>query len=234
MGEARLIFIEGMTGAGKSTTAGAIERWYEEHSAPVRRYHEMDDDNPIRTKGVDAMRSNHPQAKRLSDVGEDGFALDPSAYGVGQWGALARGILGGESTVILESRYVQNSVQPRYIGGAPKEKVLEGFARIHAETAVAQPLFIYLRPTDIRAHLRRTLDERSEDWGRWLSATFSDSGWARSRSISGDDALFRFYEDWEVLAEQLFAEHTGPKIWLDDPQVSWDHSMEQIFAFLER
>jgi len=67
MAEPKLFFVEGMTGAETSTTAGNIERFLDARGESVRRYHEMDDDNPIRTKGVDAMRSDHPQAGRLPD-----------------------------------------------------------------------------------------------------------------------------------------------------------------------
>ena len=81
MAKSKLIFVEGMTGAGKSTTAGNIEKWLTARGDRVRRYHEMDDDNPIRTKGVDAMRSNHPQVGRMTDVGVDGFALELLQHG---------------------------------------------------------------------------------------------------------------------------------------------------------
>ena len=107
-------------------------------------------------------------------------------------------------------------------------KVYEGFAHVHRRVAPARPLLIYLRPQDVRSHLRRTLEERDEEWARWLAASFASYGWARSRGLSGEEAVFRFYEEWESVAEELFARHEGPKLWLRDPQEDWVAALAEI------
>jgi hypothetical protein len=234
MAEPRLIFVEGMTGAGKSTTALHVAEWLVARGERARSYHEMDDDNPIRTRGVDAMRANHPQAARLPGVGADGFATDPAVYAPEQWGTLARRCREGDESVVLESRYLQNSVQPRYLAGAPAEKVRDGFVKIRAQVARAEPLLVYLSPTDVRGHIRHTLETRPEDWVRWLLASFSGYGWATRRGLTGEEAVVGFYEDWEQLAAELFALHSGPKLWVDDPQTDWEGTHARIQAVLGR
>jgi len=233
MAASRLIFVEGMTGAGKSTTAIRIAEWLQECGRSVRCCHEMDDDNPIRTRGVDVMRANHPHASRPPDLGEDGLARDASVYAVEQWAALARRAVEGDEVVVLESRYLQNSVQPRYLAGAPSSKVHEGFRKIHDQAASAEPILVYLRPEDVRGHLRRTLEERDSAWSEWLIASFSRYAWARSRGISGEEAVFCFYEDWEAIAAALFDRHRGPKLWIHDPQKHWGDTLEQIRSVIE-
>jgi thymidylate kinase len=45
----RLIFVEGMPGAGKSTTAIRIADWLRARGEAAHAYHELADDNPIRS-----------------------------------------------------------------------------------------------------------------------------------------------------------------------------------------
>jgi predicted kinase len=227
-----LVFVEGMTGAGKSTTAAHIAEWLASRGVRARSYHEMDDDNPIRTRGVDAMLANHPHRPPPPDVGPDGFARDPSVYAVTQWGALASRCAERGETVVLESRYQQNSVQPRYLGGAPASKVLAGFREIEAQVAPFAPLLVYLSPRDVRGHLRRTLETRDEAWARWLVASFSGFGWVKARGLTGEEAVFAFYEAWEALAVELFALHTGAKLWIEDPHADWEAARDRIHAML--
>lgn len=227
-----LVFVEGMIGAGKSTTAVHVAEWLAARGVPARSHHELADDNPIRTRGVDAMLAHHPHRPPRADVGPDGFAKDPSVYALSQWGTLARRCAQHGETVVLESRYQQNSVQPRYLAGAPASKVLSGFREIEARVAPFAPLLVYLRPLDTRSHLRRILDARDERWARWLVDSFGGFPWARARGLSGEEALFAFYETWEALAVELFALHTGPKLWIDDPHTDWEATRDRIHVAL--
>jgi hypothetical protein len=225
-----LIFVEGMVGAGKSTTARKIAEWLEVRGESARAYHEGDDDNPIRTKGTDLMRANHPQAKPLPDVGPDGLAIDPRTYGPQQWRDLAGRCQAGESTVVLESRYIQNSVQPRFMAGAPVEKVYEGFERIEALVSPAEPLLIYLRTSDIGRVIRTALAQRGDPWASWFKNSFSSLAWSRERGLSGEEAILAFYEVWEPIAARLCEMHTGPRFLIEDAHDDWPAALERIFT----
>jgi len=226
----RLIFVEGIPGSGKSTTAQSVASWLVSRGESARAYHEMADDNPIRTRGTDAMRARHPSVRPMPDVGADGFARDPRVYALEQWDRLAQGAEPLESTVILESRYIQNSVQPAYMAGAPIESVLERFEGISARVSPAAPLLVYLRPTKIEESIRLTLQSRGDPWRGWLARSFSSLPWSKSRGLSGESAIVAFYEDWEELVERLFERHRGPKLIVEDPQRDWEAALRSIQA----
>src|ERR1700758_1842452 len=95
-----------MIGSGKTTTAGHLADWLARRGENVRAFGEGAADHPIRTRRVD----------ELLAVPAPG---DPGAYSAGQWRRLAERCRRGQQTVILESVFLQNSVMPAFIDGAP-------------------------------------------------------------------------------------------------------------------
>jgi predicted kinase len=168
----RLILIEGMIGAGKSTMAGRLERRLTARGEKARAYLEFAEDHPLRTKAVDLLHAAHPEPVRVpGDVGEDGLACDRSVYAVEQWGRLAARCRDGGQTVILESTFLQNSVMPPFLNGAPASKCQEIFTRIEEQLAPARPLLVYLRPADTAAAVARVHGARSAAWTDWNMAS---------------------------------------------------------------
>jgi hypothetical protein len=68
---ARLILIEGMIGAGKTTTAGWVEDWLSGRGEDARAFREFDEDQPIRTRAVDQLRG---QPAFIDDAPADAVA----------------------------------------------------------------------------------------------------------------------------------------------------------------
>src|SRR5215212_4410171 len=110
----RLILIEGMIGAGKSTTAERLAAMLTEGERDVHAFHEFADNHPIRTPGVDLVRT--------------GTRAPEGIYDPGQWNALADRCAQGANTIILESTFLQNSVMPLFVDDAPIAVVKELFS----------------------------------------------------------------------------------------------------------
>ncbi|MBO3745266.1 hypothetical protein J5X84_04235 [Streptosporangiaceae bacterium NEAU-GS5] len=229
--ETRLILIEGMIGAGKSTTSERLAGWLAARGEDVRAFHEFAPDHPIRTKAVDLLRAVHPEPVRSpGDIGPDGLARDPGVYAPGQWERLAGRCRQGPPTFILESTYLQNSVLPAFVNGAPVTKVLEIADRIARRFALAEPLLVYLRPTDIAAAIKHTHEVRGEPWSSFNLTSVSGYPWARQRGLSGYEAVVALYEAWEEVVTLLYDRHPHPKLMIHDPGADWDASLRRVTA----
>lgn len=227
----RLILVEGMIGAGKTTTAARIADWLAGRGEDARAYHEFADDHPIRTKAVDLLRAAHPEgASRAADAGEDGLARDPAVYALSQWHTLAARCGRGRQTVILESTLLQNSVLPCFVNGAPIEEVKRVFARIEEQIAPACPLLIYLRPNDVERAVERAHRERGEPWASWNSSSVESYPWARSRKLRGRKAVVEMYRAWERIVDELWETYSFPKLLVVDPQDDWDAALRRIYS----
>ena len=217
MGGPRLILVEGMIGSGKTTTAGHLADWLSRRGEDVRALDEGAADHPIRTRRVDEL---------LAAPAPD----DPGAYSAGQWRRLAERCLRDEQTVILESVFLQNSVMPAFIDGAPVAAVTDICAEIQRQAAPAEPFLVYLRPVDIAAAIARVHETRGEPWSSRNVAYVQDCPWARRRNLRGRDAVVRLYQAWDPVVSELFDRYPFPKLMVPDPHHDWPASLRAICA----
>jgi len=232
VGTAQLILIEGMIGSGKTTTATRVGDWLARRGEDVRVFCECAADHPIRTRAEDRLRAAAgPQASGPPGRAGDGRAAgSPGAYSASQWRRLAERCLRGRQTIILESSFLQNSVMPAFIEGAPARTVNEIFTRIQRLAAPAEPLLVYLRPADIGAAIARIHRTRREPWSSRNVAFVENSPWARRRNLHGQDAVVKLYQAWEPVVTQLYGRYPFPKIMVTDPQHDWQLTLTRICA----
>jgi thymidylate kinase len=228
MATRRLILIEGMIGAGKSTTAAKLAGRLTREGEDARVYLEFADDHPIRTRAVDLLRAAYPDMATLPDVGADGLALDAEVYGLEQWARLASRCSRAGQTVILESAFLQNSVMPSFLDGAPVDEVKAKCASIEDLIAPADPLLIYLRPSDIDQALRRVHGERGAAWAAQNIAYVANCPWARRRGLTGREAIIELYRAWESVVDELLATSAYATLLVVDPQHDWEAALERI------
>ena len=217
MAASRLILVEGMIGSGKTTTAGRLGDWLSGRGEDVRAFDEGAADHPVRTRRVD----------ELLAVPAPG---DPGAYSASQWRRLADRCRRREQTVILESIFLQNSVMPAFVDGAPAAAVNQICAEIQRQAAPAEPFLVYLRPTDIAAAIARTHRTRGEPWSSRNLAFVEDSPWARHRNLRGLDAVVQLYQAWEPVVSQLYDGYPFPKLTVPDPHHDWPATVRVICA----
>src|SRR5690348_2502975 len=206
-----------MIGAGKTTTARHLADWLACRGEHVRAFGEGAADHPIRTRRVDELLAAPAPG-------------DPGAYSAGQWRRLAERCLRDEQTLVCESVFLQNSVMPAFIDGAPVAAVAEICTEIQRQVAPAEPFLVYLRPTDIAAAIARVHQARGEPWSSRNLAFVENSPWARHRNLRGRDAVVRLYQAWEPVVSQLYDRYPFGKLMVPDPQHDWPAALLAIYA----
>lgn len=206
-----------MIGSGKTTTAERLGDWLSGRGEDVRAFDEGAADHPIRTRRVDELLGAPAPG-------------DADAYTASQWRRLAERCLRDGQTVILESIFLQNSVMPAFIDGAPAATVTAICAEIQRQAAPAEPFLVYLRPTDIAAAIACVHQARGEPWSSRNLAFVENSPWARRRNLRGRDAVVRLYQAWEPVVGQLYDRYPFGKLMVPDPQHDWPATLRAICA----
>ena len=228
MGAARLIFIEGMIGSGKTTTATRVGDWLARQGENARVFCEAAADHPIRTSAEDRLRAQ--AGLPAPGPGSAGDGVPPGGYAASQWRRLAERCLRDRQTVIVEGSFLQNSVMPAFIDGAPARTVDAIFTTIVRQAAPAGPLLVYLRPADTGAAIARVHRTRGEPWSSRNVAFVENSPWARRRNLRGQDAVVKLYQAWEPVVTRLYGQYPFPKIMVTDPQHDWHATLTRICA----
>jgi hypothetical protein len=205
-----------MIGSGKTTTAMRVGEWLALRGENARVFYEAAADHPVKTRAEDRLRA----------AAQDG----PDRYSDDQWRRLAERCLRDRQTIIVEGSFLQNSVMPAFIEGAPARTVNDVFTRIVRQVAPAQPLLVYLRPADIGAAIARVHRVRGEPWSSGNVTFVANSPWARRRDLHGQDAVVKLYQAWEPVVTTLYRRYPYPKIMVTDPQHDWPAALARVCA----
>ena len=194
----------------------------------ARAFCEFDEDHPIRTRAVDQLRAAGPQGSGRPGHAGNGMADQPGGYAASQWHRLAERCMRGRQTVILEGSFLQNSVMPAFIDGAPAEEVAGVFTTILRQAAPAEPFLVYLRPADIASAVARVHHSRGQPWAAQNVAFVESSPWARRLNLRGPGAVVELYRTWEAIVSPLYDGYPFPKLMVTDPQHNWPAALTRI------
>jgi len=121
-------------------------------------------------------------------------------------------------------------VLPAFVNDAPTAQVMARFTAIEQAAAPAQPLLVYLRPTDIDAAIRRVHRDREPVWVAWNLESVVKMPWAHSRNLDGRAAVVAMYRAWDALVCEMLAGSALHSVTIDDPQQDRDAALQWIRA----
>jgi thymidylate kinase len=228
--DTKLILIEGLPGSGKSTTAERLAAELREHGKSCRWFHEWAEDHPVFI-GYEKDISEIISSSRLR---EKPF--------VKQWEVFAKEAQSGITVNIIESRFWQTGVMLMYSAGYSEDEVVEINQLIITVIAALKPALIYFTHDDIEKALTWTMQVKNEEWEktgrgkaaweRFFTGILEQQKWATDRGLKGREMWFRFFEEWDLVAERLYDRLTFPKIKIRNPHSDWDMAMRRIREFV--
>lgn len=212
MYETKLILVEGLPGAGKSTTAGNLRDMLNAHGFASRCFLEEDNPHPI----------------PILDLEIKGL---PEKV-IPMWENLVNSAIHSDEITIIESRIWQNTCLYMLLSEIDPARIVE-FA--HKEEEVLSPLspiLIYLSQGDTQAALERLYPMRGASWVQSNLDEMSSYPWFQNRGISDFTGWVTFFEEWRKLSDQLFMDWNHPKLNLKDSHSNWSKNLRQIKKFL--
>lgn len=208
MRDTRLIFVEGLPGSGKSTTAEFITAEFAARGVPVRLLHEREPDHPLNVGG-----DIHPSG----DVtGAELFARhDAQAFmglSLSYWHDFVSAANGADVVYILDSHPYQNCLRVLLQMDTEPERIGLFEAAVERAAAPMRPALIFYHMPTVEGWLRGVCAHRGPAWTEYAVSVITDCPYARARGLEGFDGAVELMRAYAALLDEQVARFPYPKL----------------------
>jgi hypothetical protein len=231
MRETRLIFVEGLPGSGKTTTASWLASRLQAERLRVNLFLEHPPEHPLNVGG-----HLHPSG---DTTGEAFFLRYTAARFVHEslqrWHAFVRAALQAEAISVLDSYPFQNTVRVLLQLNATPACMQEYAGQVEALVMPLQPVLMYVNHRDLSQafhHLSTISAQRGQAWTDYMVELVTHCPYARARHLAGFSGALAVLRDYKQVTDSLLRHSRVPRIVLEDCAGGWEGCYEQIEAFL--
>lgn len=210
----RLILVEGLTGAGKSTLAHFIAHQYRANGIPARWIWEETRDHPV----------GPPPA----EPHEDGFIETMLA----RWEQFAAAIQAGDAITVVEASVFNGLIRWLFESGSPPDVLVDCADRLFGRIAALDPALIYFTQRDVAQALERIFAARGPTYREFLVRYTTTRSYARQRGLAGAAGMVALWEDFVRFTDALYDRFPGRKLRLDNTAAAWNAYNRQALDFL--
>ncbi|MGA1199351.1 MAG: AAA family ATPase, partial [Candidatus Latescibacterota bacterium] len=174
----KLIFVKGIMGSGKSTTAKFVAEELERSGTPVRLVGENAKPHPVQMADPEEFESIDAwMTERL-----------------GKLEVLVDSILESGEKFVLDGQLFHESVDSLFCFDVAERDIVDFMTRTMAVLEKVKPALIYFYQADVRASLRRTCDARSEWWTNWqIDWKVHNRPYGQARGLKDFDGYVQLY-----------------------------------------
>jgi hypothetical protein len=224
----RLIFVDGLPGSGKSTTAEYVAGELEQRGIPCRLLRERETNHPLNVGG-DLHPSGSTTGARMFAAYTVGSFVEES---LARWNAFVAEAKGSERVNILDSYPFQNSVRVLSQMDADPVTLAAYRSCVEEEAAELRPVLIYLDPGDAERTVLAIAEQRGSAWTDYAIAVITKCPYASSRGLQGMDGAVAILRTYKHLLDESVARFPFPKLVLSDCHRRWQDCHARIFEFL--
>ena len=231
MRDTKLIFVEGLPGSGKTTTASWLAARLQSERLMVTLFLEHQPEHPLNVGGT-----LHPSG---DTTGEAFFQrYTPARFvheSLQRWHAFVRAALQAEAISVLDSYPFQNTVRMLLQLHATPDCLREYAGQVEALVLPLQPVLIYFTHRDLLHafhHLSTISAQRGKAWTDYVVELVTHCPYARARHLEGFSGALAVLRDYKQVTDSLLHHSRCPRIVLEDCAGGWKRRYEQIEAFL--
>lgn len=213
----KLIFVDGIMGSGKSTTATFVANCLEQKSISARVIGEGDEGHPIQMKDPEEYESIQGwMAERLM-----------------KWAALKASILQSGEVFVLDGQLFHECVDALFYFDVPEMEIKTFVSQVMDVIQAVNPALIYLYQGDVRAALRRTCDERGAWWENWqIDWKVHNRPYGQARGLKGFEGFVQLYINYRQMTDRLFDGLDIEKLAIESGAGDWVGYNKKIKNFL--
>ncbi len=227
MRNTRFIFVEGIMGSGKSTTAEFLTEHIRQQGIAARFLLEgptlEEPEHPLRI----ATEFPHPNAIWL-DLTVDEF-IERSLQ---KWQNFVNAAQQSETINVCDGLLFHGNMTDVLLMNAEPQVLYQYIAQVIECLHSLHPVVIYFYHHDIARAIRTICAVRGNPWETYQVNWKVASPYGVHRSLQGFDGLVQLYQNYRAICDEIFAQLTLPKLAICN-EGNWARYYREILAFLQ-
>jgi hypothetical protein len=226
MFDTRFIFVEGIMGAGKSTTVEFLTEQLR-HNGVAARFLE---------EGPTIDRPQHPLRVATSLPHPNGVWLDVTIeeyidLSLRKWQDFVGEVRHLEAVTVCDGLLFHGNMTDLLLMNAEPATLYYYVAQVIECIADLRPVVIYFYHTDVARALRTICDARGSRWEAYQVNWKVGSPYGTQRSLQGFAGLVQLYRDYRIICDDIFAQLALPKLAICN-EGNWEKYYQEILTFL--
>ena len=221
MARPQILFIDGLPGSGKSTTAMQVGCRFPRSLV----YLESAADHPLLVGSPDAMGA--------------AFSKIHEVYSVESFSTAALDRLDSflktvdvSALHVFESHPIQSTVRVLLQLDASQSMIERFWQNLQDRLVSTESRLIYLRENDPRQALSEIFQKRGSAWERYVIEAFGHFPWMKSRGLSGISGVSQLFVEYSAVIDRLVAGWRFPSLALPARPASYEQRSETIMRWL--
>jgi hypothetical protein len=227
-----LIFVEGLPGLGKTTTAVWLASRLQAVHPRVNLLLETQPGHPLNVGG---------DLLPAGDVtGEEFFErYTPASFvreSLERWRTFVRFASASDTITVLDSYPFQNAARILLQLDMGFDGIYEYVGQVEALAAPLQPALIYLAHWDaeeMTRHFSQISAQRGREWTNYVIMLMKQAPYARARQLEGFEGVLEFLRDYKRLTDALARRTPMPGVVIEAGTGNWEERYREIERFLE-
>ena len=232
MRNTKLIFVEGLPGLGKTTTASKIASRLQSNAIPVNFLMEKQPAHPLNVGGDLHPAGDTPGKVFFHRYTPDSFVEES----IKRWKEFAATAIQAQVVNVLDSYPFQNSIRVLMQMDATNQLMSDYASQVESLVLPMQPVLIYFNQPDMSlalSQMREISALRGQEWTDYVTELVTSCPYAEARHLTGFDGVLAFLSDYKDLLDSLLRQSRIPRLILENCHSHWDACHAQIATFLE-
>jgi hypothetical protein len=221
MARPQILFIDGLPGSGKSTTAMQVGSRFPRSLV----YLESAADHPLLVGSPDAMGAAFSKIHEVHSV--ESF----STAALDRLDAFLKTVE-DSALYVFESHPIQSTVRVLLQLDASESMIERFWQDLQDRLVSIEPRLLYLRENDPSQALSEILQKRGSAWETYVIEAFGHFPWMKSRGLSGIIGVGKLFVEYSAAIDRLVAMWRFPSLALPARPASYEERCDTIMRWL--